>query len=102
VRNASFITALVVVGTIVIIWALGRITGRFHDRLADIRGVVTRAGLGVIFALVAAEDVAHGGFWLALLPFLLLVALWNFVVTAGIIWVWAHEEPSSTDTEASA
>jgi len=35
----------------------------------------------------------HGGFWWLLVPVVGVLALWNFVLTGGIIWAWASEEP---------
>ncbi len=93
-RDATYITASVVLGTLAVMWVLGRVVGRLREPLAIAAGLVGRIGSAVILVLAAAEVASKGGFWLALVPVLLVPALWNFVLTAGIVWAWASEEPS--------
>jgi hypothetical protein len=54
-----------------------------------------RIGLGVLLALVATDAAMQGGFWWLPVPVVGVLALWNFALSAGIIWAWASEEPSA-------
>jgi mannose/fructose/N-acetylgalactosamine-specific phosphotransferase system component IIC len=96
VRDASYVIAVVVLATLVVTWVLGRLVERLREPLGVVAGLVTRVGVGVILVLVAARAVTDGGFWLALVPVLLVLALWDFAVTAAIIWAWASQEPSQS------
>ncbi len=88
---ATYVIAAVMVGTFVVTWTLGRFIERLRDSLAAVSGLVVRAGLGLILALVAAQAAMHGGYWWIIVPILVLLALWNFALTAGMIWVWARD-----------
>ena len=94
-REAGYITAVIVFGTFGVTWTLGRIVERWREPLGVVGGLVTRCGLGVLLVLTAVGALSHGGYWLALVPLVLVPALWNFVITAGIIWAWPGEEPSA-------
>lgn len=65
------------VGTIVITWALGRIFGGLHDPLALMRVIVIRVCFGLILAIVTAQAVLAGGFWLLLAAVCGLLALFR-------------------------
>ena len=93
-RDAFYVIALFVIGTFVVTWTLGRVVTRLREPLNVVGNLVGRVGAGVVLVLVAAEAAAHGGLWLVAVPVLLLPALWNFVLTAVVIWAWRREEPS--------
>ena len=87
-RDANYAIAAVMVGTIVITWMLGRIFGGLHDPLAVVRVIVIRVCLGLILAIVAAQAVLAGGFWLLLAAVCGLLALFSFAMAAVIVWGW--------------
>jgi hypothetical protein len=90
VKEAFDVTAVIVVAAVVVPWAIGRVVKRIREPLGVVRFIVIRVGLGVILSLVTVQAVTHGGAWLALAPFVALLALWSFAVAAGGIWVWAR------------
>jgi hypothetical protein len=90
VKHAAYITALVVVGTFVVTWTAGRVIARIRGPMAVVNAVAVRVCVGVIFVLMAAAAATHGGFWLAAVPCFGVLALWDFVLTAGVIWAWAR------------
>jgi len=93
VRDAYYITGLVMLGTVLVTWALGRMFGSIREPLGVVSALVVRVGLGLVLALTAADAAMHGGFWWLLVPVVGMLALWNFVLTGGIMWAWASEEP---------
>ena len=80
------------VGTVVITWALGRIFGGLHDPLAVVRVIVIRVCLGLILAIVTAQAVLAGGFWLLLAAVCGLLALFSFAMAAVTVWGWTRGE----------
>ena len=89
-RDASYAIAAVMVGTIVITWALGRVFGGLRDPLAVVRVIVIRVCTGLILAIVAAQAVLAGGFWLLLAPVCGLLALFSFAMAAVIVRGWTR------------
>lgn len=89
-RDSTYVIAGAIVLTLVLTWTLGRVE-RFHDPLAVVNLLVQRVGVSVIFSLVAVQAATKGGFWLILAFVLGLLALFGFVLSAGIVWVWARQ-----------
>jgi hypothetical protein len=92
---AIYLTGFVILGTFLVTWALGRMFGGIREPLGVAGNVVGRVGLGVLLALVAADAATHGGFWWLLVPVVGVLALWNFALSAGIVWAWTSEEPGA-------
>jgi hypothetical protein len=86
VKHASYVTALVVIGAVVVTWPLGLLIDRIREPLAVVRILAVRVGVGVILVLTAARAAIVGGLWLVVVPVAGVLALWSFVVAAGIIW----------------
>lgn len=103
-NEASYVTALVVLGAIIVPWAVGQVVKRAREPLAVERVLVVRTGLGLLFALSSAQTVIVGGGWLLLAPILVILALWSFGLVAAIIWWWVRGElkghaPVASDAE---
>jgi hypothetical protein len=96
VTDANYVIGAVMVGTLVITWTLGRVVERLREPLSVVNAVVFRTCFGLVLALVAAQAAVQGGFWLLLVPALALLGLWNFALTAGLIWAWTTEEASGS------
>ena len=92
-RDAYYITGLVMLGTVLVTWVLRRMFSSIREPLGVVGAVVVRVGLGLILALTAVDAAMHGGFWWLLVPVVGVLALWNFVLTGGIVWAWVSEEP---------
>jgi uncharacterized membrane protein len=96
VTDAYYITGFVIFGALLASWTLGRIFDGMREPLAIAGGLIVRIGLGVLLTLVAVDAARHGGFWWLLVPVVGVPALWNFALSAGIIWAWAREEPDAS------
>ena len=94
--DVIYVIAGVMVGTVLVTWTLGRFVERLREPLSVVSALVVRAGTGLVFALVAVEAALHGGYALIVGPLLGLLALWNFVLIAGMAWVWARGEPDGS------
>jgi hypothetical protein len=81
-------------GAFLLTWILGRIVEAIREPLAIVGGLVTRVGLGILLVLVAVDAARHGGFWWLLVPVVPAPELFNFGLSAAIVWAWAHEKPS--------
>jgi hypothetical protein len=69
--------------------------GEIREPLGVVSALIVRVGLGVVLSLAAAQAAMHGRFGWLLVPVFGVLALWNFVLTGGIIWAWAREEPDA-------
>ncbi len=94
-RDAYYITGMVILGAFLFTWILGRIVKAIREPLEIVGGLVVRVGLGVLLVLVAIDAAARGGFWWLLVPVAGVPALWNFALSVWLIWAWAHEKPSA-------
>jgi hypothetical protein len=95
--NAYYVVALVVLATLIVTWGLGRIVKRLRERFNVVGNLVARVGFGVAFLLAAAGAATDGGLSFVAVPFLVLLAVWNFVLTAGVVWVWRREGLEGSD-----
>jgi hypothetical protein len=57
--------------------------------------IVIRVCVGLILAIITAQAVLAGGFWLLLTPVSGLLALFSFGLAVGYVWVWRRGELTS-------
>jgi hypothetical protein len=93
VRDAYFAIGAVMLATIGITWSLGWAVERLDLPLTALQAIVVRLCIGLLFALVTAQAVAAGGFWLLLLPVSVLLSVFSFGLAGGFIWLWMRDGP---------
>ncbi|HZS30906.1 MAG TPA: hypothetical protein VFA37_06580 [Gaiellaceae bacterium] len=90
-RDAYFAIGAIMLATIGITWSLGRVVEHLDRPLAALQAIVVRVCIGLLFALVTAQAVAAGGFWLLLLPVSVLLSLFSFGLAGGFVWLWMRD-----------
>ena len=91
-RDANYAIAAVMAGAVVVTWTLGRVFGGLHDQFAVVRVIVIRVCFGLVLAIVTAQALLAGGFWLLLTPVCGPLALFSFAMAAAIVWAWTRGE----------
>ena len=90
-RIAIYVVAAVTAGTYVLSWTLGRLLKRLAVTLGVVSAIVLRFSLGLLLSLIAARAALHGGYALIIVPLLAALALWNFTLVAGFVWLAARD-----------